>query len=207
MGKQKQHRRSAKKKGGKKGEASGQNDETVEEMVKCTACGQLVQPEDTVACPIPECDRSFCTDKCAESCIIGCADPICPCPNRCRPCASGTTLEQLERRNQPRLSSVHTPYTNVAGAKIRFAPNVCTSTFAANATKKYVSNVLTLKGASSTFASGLAINVTARGVMKDSTHVLNDALSAQSKPSFLPRAYNITSLEEKCVLAMNGEEL
>ena len=116
MGKQKQHRRSAKKKGGRGGVA-GQNDVPGGESVKCTACAQVVKPEDTIACLIPECDRIFCTKKCAKSCIVKCADAICPRPNRCHPCASGKTLEQLERRNQRRkgaeteLRSMHTPYT------------------------------------------------------------------------------------------------
>ncbi len=66
MGKQKQQRRSAKKKGGKKkGEAgAGQNNRAGDESVKCTACAQIVKPEDTIPCPIPECDRVFCTERC-----------------------------------------------------------------------------------------------------------------------------------------------
>lgn len=56
--------------------------------------------QETIACPIPECDRVFCTKKCAKNCIVSCADPKCAVPNRCRPCASGKTLELLKRRNE-----------------------------------------------------------------------------------------------------------
>ena len=110
MGKQKQQRRSAKKKGGKKGEAVGQNDGTAEDMVKCTACVQLVKPEDTIACPILECNRVFCTKKCAKNCIVSCADPTCSMPKRCRPCASGKTLQLLQRRNKE-PDGVHYAFT------------------------------------------------------------------------------------------------
>lgn len=102
MGKQKQQRRSAKKKGGKKkGEAGGAGQNNCEggESVKCTACAKLVKPEDTVPCPVPECDRVFCTDRCSASCLVQCADPLCLLPNRCRPCASGKTAILLVRRN------------------------------------------------------------------------------------------------------------
>ena len=113
MGKQKQQRRSAKKKGGKKSGAAGQNDGTVgEQLVKCTACVQLVKPEDTIACTILECDRVFCTKKCAKNCIVSCADPYCSMPNRCRPCASGKTFELLKRRNDgATLADINYPFT------------------------------------------------------------------------------------------------
>lgn len=52
-----------------------------------------------MSCPIPECDRVFCTERCSASCLVQCADPLCLLPNRCRPCASGKTLELLLRRN------------------------------------------------------------------------------------------------------------
>ena len=120
MGKQKQQRRSAKKKGGKKGEAktgAGQNIREGDESVKCTACAQLVKPEDAVPCPVFECDRIFCTERCSASCLVQCADPLCPSPNRCRPCASGKTLAILSRRNkflqpesQMQITNMHRGY-------------------------------------------------------------------------------------------------
>ena len=97
MGKQKQQRRSAKKKGGKKGDLEAALLAKIT-SVKCTACAQLVKPEDTISCPIPECDRVFCTERCSTSCLVQCADPLCLLPNRCRPCTSGKTLALLVRR-------------------------------------------------------------------------------------------------------------
>ena len=122
MGKQKQQRRSAKKKGGKKkGEArgAGQNNREGDDSVKCTACAQRVKPEDTVPCPIPECDRVFCTERCSASCLVQCADPLCPSPNRCRPCASGKTFTLLVRREQRgeqiQFRNIHLRYDSCAG--------------------------------------------------------------------------------------------
>ena len=110
MGKQKQQRRSAKKKqkgggggGHKKADVTKNEarDETIPTL-KCTACRQVVTPDSSIACPVPECDRIFCTKKCASSCIVRCANEGCLCPERCRPCASGTTISLLIRRNVKR---------------------------------------------------------------------------------------------------------
>ena len=117
MGKQKQQRRSAKKKGGKKGEAGGASQNNCGEddsvTVKCTACAKLVKPEDAIACPVPGCDRIFCTKRCSSSCLVQCADPLCPRPNRCRPCASGRTLALLVTRNESLEPESQTPITDM----------------------------------------------------------------------------------------------
>lgn len=99
MGTRKQQRRSAKKK--QKGAAAGTKNEAKEAAptLKCTACRQVVTADTSIACPVPECDRLFCTKKCASTCVIRCASEDCPCPERCRPCSSGKTLGLLARRD------------------------------------------------------------------------------------------------------------
>ena len=66
--------------------------------LKCTACLQIVSVDTSIACPVPECDRIFCTQHCSSTCILRCAAPDCPEPTRCRPCAFGRTFAKLERR-------------------------------------------------------------------------------------------------------------
>ena len=107
MGRQKQLRRSAKKKqkgggGGHNKAAAGAKNEAKDEAaptLKCTACRQVVTVNTSIACPVPECDRIFCTKKCASSCILRCTREDCPCPERCRPCASGKILFLIARRD------------------------------------------------------------------------------------------------------------
>ena len=65
--------------------------------MKCTACKRVVDSATSISCPIIECGRVFCTDKCASTCIVTCGKSGCE-TRRCRPCATGKTWSLLHRR-------------------------------------------------------------------------------------------------------------
>ena len=66
-------------------------------VMKCTACKRVVDSATSTSCPIIECGRVFCTDKCASTCIVTCGKSGCE-TRRCRPCATGKTWSLLHRR-------------------------------------------------------------------------------------------------------------
>ena len=79
--------------------------------LKCTACRQVVSVDNSIACPVPECDRIFCIKRCSSKCIVHCAAPDCPDPNRCRLCASGQTHKLLQRYTSQEVSDIHEAFT------------------------------------------------------------------------------------------------
>lgn len=102
MGRKQRQRRAKKKRAEGVTSAQVTGLAAVEPTLKCTACRQVVSVDASVACPVPECDRIFCAQRCASKCILHCDAPGCPNPNRCRPCASGQTYAMLERRYERR---------------------------------------------------------------------------------------------------------
>ena len=65
--------------------------------MKCTVCNRAVDSVSSISCPVIECGRIFCTDKCASTCIVTCGKSGCE-TRRCRPCATGKTWSLLHRQ-------------------------------------------------------------------------------------------------------------
>ena len=100
----------------------------IAKQVECTACGRRVVPGGAIACPVAECSRVFCTEKCAGSCIVRCANAEQQCGGysyRCRPCAKGTTLRLLQRLDPAAIDEAHRPFAfcDRKGCKVVLCPD------------------------------------------------------------------------------------